>query len=201
MQALHHFIELNRAAVLAIGSHGVEIIDRAQNARPDRDFVALKPVGVTAAVVFLVVCADNRHNRIGKTDALQNLRSHHRVNLHLLELFRSKPARLRNDVFGDREFANVVQQGGRLQSLHLLQRDSQIFRDFHRIHPHALQVVVRRVVLRLDGQRQGFDGAHVEIRHLLNVTLFILQLGKIEAIRAVNEIYRGQHEQRGLPFQ
>ena len=194
MQPLHDFVKRNGAPVLAIGGHGVEIVDRAQNARTDGDFVPLESERITAAVVFLVVRADNRHHRIGKADALQDLRSDYRVNLHLLELFRGKPARFRNDVFGNGQLANVVQEGGGLQSFHRLRRDVQIFRDFDGINAHALQVIVGGVVFGLNSERQGFDGAHVEIRHLLHVTFFVLQLGEIQAIGAVNQINRGQHE-------
>ena len=56
-------------------------------------------------------------HRIGEFDLFQNLRAHQRMDLHLLELFGRQAARLGNDVFRDRQFADIVQQGGRLQSV------------------------------------------------------------------------------------
>ena len=46
-----------------------------------------KPYGITAAVPFFVMRANNRNHRVGEIDALQNFGADHRMDLHLLELF------------------------------------------------------------------------------------------------------------------
>ena len=50
-------------------------------------------------------------NRIGKVHALENLGAYYRVDLHLFELFRRQPTRLVDDVLGNGQLADVMQQG------------------------------------------------------------------------------------------
>lgn len=67
---------------------------------------------VTGAVPFLVMGTDDGGDRIRKADLLHDLGAYHGVDFHFLELVRSEFAGLRNDVFGNGELADVMQQSG-----------------------------------------------------------------------------------------
>ena len=65
---------------------------------------------------------------------------------------------------------------------------------------------MRRLVLRLDGERQRLDGAPVECRHLLGVGSLLLrpcprffEAADIHPVRPVNDIEDRHHQQRRLP--
>ena len=52
----------------------------------------------------------------------------------------------------------------------------QFFGDLDREDAHALQVFVRGVVLRFDGQRQSFDGPQVQRRNIFGMSFFDFDL-------------------------
>ena len=138
-----------------------------------------------------MVRANDGRDRIGERDALQDFGAHQRVDLHLLEFFRGQAPGLVDDVFGNRQLADVVQQRSRAQRFDFGFGKSQFLRDLNREYAHALQVLVRGVVLGFDGQRKGLDGAQVQRGDLFGVAffdfdlpLFRRQLGEIEMIRS-----------------
>ena len=108
---LHDLVQGQRAPVLPVRSQRVEIVDRGKDARPDRNFCALQSHADSRPVPFFVMSAHDGHDRIGEAYALQNFRADQRVDLHLLELFRGQPSGLRDDVFRNRQLADVVQAG------------------------------------------------------------------------------------------
>ena len=57
---------------------------------------------------------NDRRYRIRKLNPLQNFRSNDRMDLHLLEFFRSQPAGLGNNVFRHGQLADIVKNGGGL---------------------------------------------------------------------------------------
>src|SRR5579864_5257563 len=57
------------------------------------------------------------------------------------------------------------------------------------------------VVLGLDGEGQGLDGAQVEVCHLLHVALLIFQFAEVQAVGAVDQVDGGQDEERCLPIE
>ena len=153
-----------------------------------------------------MVRADDGSDRIRELNALQNLRAHHGMNLHLLEFFRGELAGLGDDVFRHGELADIVQQGGGAQRFHFLFGEAQFFGDFDGINAHALQVIVRSVVLGFDGQGQSFDGAEVQRGNVFCVALFDFdlgffsgKLGEIEMVGAVDPVNEGQNQERSLP--
>ena len=128
------------------------------------------------------------------------------MDLHLLDFFRSQAARLIDDVLGNRELANVVQQRGGAQGFDFVFRQAQFFGDFDSEHTHTLEMFMRRMILSLDRERQALDGAQVERGHILGVLFFDLdlflfrrQLGQIEVIGAVDPIDERQNKERRLP--
>ena len=79
----------------------------------------------------------NRSHRIRKRRPLQNLRAHHRVDLHLLEFFLSQTARLGYNVPGHCQLSYIVQQRRRLEGLQFVPGQSQLLAHFDRINAHA----------------------------------------------------------------
>ena len=184
---------------MPVGSQGVQKIDRGENACANRNLFALQAVGIAGAIPLFVVGPHDRHHRIREAHALQNLRPHHGVDFHLFEFFRRQPSRLRDDVLGHGEFADIVQQRRGLQRFHLRRSYAQFLGDFDGIDPHPLQVVMGGVVLGLDGQRQSFNGAHVQSRHLFDVALFVFQFSQVQPVRAVDQVHHGHGEKRRFP--
>jgi len=70
---------------------------------------------ITTAVPLLVVIADNVFDRIRKVNALQNVAADGWMDLHFGEFGFRKLARLVEDVFRDRQLADVMQQCAREQ--------------------------------------------------------------------------------------
>ena len=138
----------------------------------------------------------DRHHRIGKADPLQDLRPHQRVDFHLFKFFRRQPSRLRDDVLGHGQLADVMQQRRGMQGFHFARAHTQFFGHFDGIHPHPLQVVVRGVVLGFDGQRQRLDGAQVQSRHFFHVALFVFEFSQVQTIRPVNQVNDGNDQKR-----
>ena len=115
-QFLHDLTQRQSAPVLAIGGERVEIVDGRENARADGNFGSLQPHGITGPIPFFVVGANDRDDGIWEAHALQNLSAHKRMNLHLFEFFRRKAAGLRDNVFRNGKFSDVVQQRGGMKS-------------------------------------------------------------------------------------
>ena len=95
----------------------------------------------------------------------------------------------------NRQFSDVVQQRGRMQSFQFGSLHAQFFGDFDGINADALQVLVGRVILGFNGQRQRLNGSQVQVRHLLHVPLLVFQFAQVEAVGAVDEINR-RHQQQ-----
>ena len=60
-------------------------------------------------------------------------------------------------------------------------------------------MVMRGVILGFDGERQRFDGAQVQRRHLFGVLLFVFHAAQVEVIRAIDQVDHRNRQQRGLP--
>jgi hypothetical protein len=64
----------------------------------------------------------NGHHRVRELDALQDLGPDHRMDFHFFEFRAGELARLRNDVLGHRELADIVQDRGRPQRFQFQRR-------------------------------------------------------------------------------
>ena len=171
-----------------------------------RNLLTFQPIGIAGSIPALVMRTDDGRDGIGKGDALQNFSADLSVDLDFLEFFGRKRSGLVDDVFGNRQLADVVQQSGSAQRFDLLFGETQFFGDLNREHAHALQMFVRSVVLGFNGQRQGFDGAQVQRRNFFGVALFYFdlplfrgQLGEIEVIGAVDPVDQRQNQKGSLP--
>src|SRR5579864_515828 len=123
------------------------------------------------------------------------------MNFHLLELFGGKASRLRDDVLRHGEFANVMQKRGGMQSFQFCAGHAKFLTYFNGVHADALQVFVGRVILGFDGQREGLDGAQMEVGHLFHVALLVFEFAQIEPIRTVDQVDHRQNEQGGFPVE
>ena len=112
----------HRLVIRPLRRQRVEVVDDRKDARAGGDFVALHAGRVALAVPALVVAQDERRDGIGKRHARDDLGADLRVNPNLLELFLRERARLRENVLGHRQLADVVQQRGRLHALNLVLR-------------------------------------------------------------------------------
>ena len=97
------------------------------------------------------------------------------------------------------QLADIVQQRRGAQRLQFLLRQVELARQLHGVNAHALQMIVRGLVLGFNGQSQRFNGAHVQRRHLRHMVLFIFQFAQVEPVRAIDNEHRRQRQQCGLP--
>ncbi len=177
----------------------VQAIHRRQNARANGNALALQPVGIAGAIPALMMRPHDGSHRVGKAHALQDFGAHHRVDLHLLELFAGQFSRFRDDVLRHRQLSDVVQHRGRAQRLQLRFVQAQFLADLHRVGLHPLQMIVRGVVLGLNGQGKSFNGSQMQRGHLFGVLLLVFHASQIEVIGAVDQIHDGDGQQCGLP--
>ena len=108
-----------RLVIRPLGRHRVVVVDDRQDARADRNVLAGQPLRIALAVPPLVVAQDQRRHRVGERHGGDDLRADLRVDADLLELFLRERSRLRQDVLGHGELADVVQQRGCLDALDL----------------------------------------------------------------------------------
>ena len=103
-------LDVHRLAVRAVAGHRVEGVADQHDAAGQRDLAGLQAVGVAAAVPALVLVADRAGDLFkaghGHDDALAD----HRVLLHHFPLLVVELARLVQDLVGDSDLADVVQQ-------------------------------------------------------------------------------------------
>ena len=189
-----------------LGSEGIEAIDGRKDSRPDWDGFAFQAVRITRAVPFFVVGADNGHHGIRELDAIQYLRAHDRVNFHFLELFRGEAPRLRENVLGHGELANVVEHRGGANGVQMVRVQAKLLGNLDRVDLHSPQMIVSGVILRFDCQGKRFDGAQVKRGNFLGVLL--LRLGvlllrfkavQVGPVGAVDQINDGEGEKTELP--
>ena len=69
-----------------------------------------------------MVTAHDGDDRVREIDALQNFRADDRVDFHLFKFFRGQLAGFGNNVFRDRQFADIVQESGGVEGLHVAWR-------------------------------------------------------------------------------
>ncbi len=198
-QPRHRFGHRESPPVLPVRSHRVQEVDRRQNAGANRNLGPLQAHGIAGSVEFFVMGSDDGHNRVRELHPFQNFRAHGRVDLHLLELFGRQAAWFRNNLLGNRQLANVMQQGCGLQSIHLAGLDLELLAHFDGVDADSLQMIVRGLILGLDGQRQRLNGSHVQVGHLFHVPFFVRQFAQVEAVGTVDEVHHRKRQQRRLP--
>ena len=189
-------VEAHGLVVRALRHERVEVIDRRQNSRAERDVFGLEPRRIAFPVPAFVMAENQRRDRIRERHAADDFGPDLRVNADLLELLLRQRARLRQNVLRDGELADVVEQRGRLQTLSVVGRHPERASQSGGVHLHAADVALRRLILGVDREGQRFDRRQMQVRNLLHVPLLILDASEVHLIRAVREIERGCGERR-----
>src|ERR1035438_8832973 len=135
-------------------SECVQAIDRRKHTRTHGNLVAFQSVGIAGTVPALVMRTNDGRYRIRECDTLQDFGANLSMDLGLLKFFGSERSGLVDDVFGNREFADIVQQGGGAEGFDLVLRKIQLLRNLNRKDAYTLQMFVGSVILRFDGQSQ-----------------------------------------------
>jgi hypothetical protein len=207
----HCLIERQGLAILAVGSHGIQAVHSGQDTCADGNLFSLESIWIAFTVPLLMMRAHDGSHGIGKSHAFEDICADSRVNLHLLEFFRSETPRFVDDVIGNRQFADVVQQRRGPNSIHVLLAEREFLSDLDGIGSHAMQMLVRGVILGVNCQRKALDGAQMEGAHLfhmaslslhlllfnLKALLLILQPAQVKAIRPVDDIH-DRHDKKGI---
>src|SRR3989454_480420 len=173
-------------------SQSVEVVHSRKDSRPDGYGLALQAVGISAAVPLFVVGAHDRNNRVREFNSSQNIRTDNRMNFHFLELFRSKTSWLGENVFGDRELANVVQHGGGANGIQLGFIQPKVLGNLDRINLHPAQMIVGGVILRFNREGKRLDGAQMKRSNFLGVFLLGSETAQVSLIGAVDPINDGE---------
>ena len=145
---------------------------------------------VALAVPALVVAQDERRDRVGERHRADDVGADLRMGADLLELLGRERPGLREDVLRHRELADVVQQRRRLHALDVVVRHAQRSGELGGIELHAADVRLRRLVLRVDRERERFDRREVQVGHLAHVALLVLDAAQIDLVGAIGEIER-----------
>ena len=77
------------------------------------------------------------------------------------------------------QLADIVQQRRGAKRTQLRIAQIELFADLHGVDLHAAKVAVCGVVLGFDGQRQRFNRAQVQARHVFHVLLLIFQPAQV----------------------
>jgi hypothetical protein len=139
--------------------------------------------------------ADDGHDRVGEVDGREDVGPDARVLLHLVELGVRQLAGLVEDVLGNRELSQVVQQRGGLDGLQFaFVPDADHLGEADGVRLHAPDVPVRHLVLGVDRHGQRLDGREVE-----GVEVFEVAVGVFDALerrleREVADHQQGKHD-------
>ena len=169
---------LHRPVIGTVGGERVEVVDHREDARAERDLVALQPLRIALAVPAFVVAEDERRHRVGERHRADDLGADLRVDADLLELLLGERSRLRQDVLGHRQLADVVEQRRGLHALDLVVGHAERLGDAGGVDLHAADVALRGLVLGVDGQRQRLDRRQVQVGHLLHVPPLVLDAAR-----------------------
>ena len=196
LQQADRGVEAHRLVIRALRHQRVEIVDDRQDACAERDVLALQPGGIPLAVPALVMAEDQRRHRVRERDGADDVGADLRVRADLLELFGRERPRLRQDVLGHGQLADVVQQRGRLDSLDVVLGHPERAGERRGVQLHAPDVGLRGLVLRVDRQRERFDRRQVQVRHLAHVALLVVDPAEIDLVAAVGQVERRRRERQ-----
>ena len=189
-------VEAHRLVIRPLGHQRVEVVHHRQDARAERNLLALRAGRIALAVPALVVAQDQRRDRVGKRHAADDLGADLRMDPDLLEFLLRERTRLRQDVLGHGELADVVQERGGLDALDFVLGHPERAREPGRVHLHAADVALRGLILRVDRERERLDGGQMQVRDLLHVPLLVLDAAQIDLVRPVEQVDRHRRQQR-----
>ena len=140
LQQRDRALRTERPVIRPFGRDRVVVVDDGQDARADRDAFAREALRIALAVPSFVVAEDERRDRIRERHGGDDFRPDLRVNPDLLKLLLRQRARLRQDVLGDGELADVVQQRRGLDALDFVRRQARRLRQPGGVDLHAPDV-------------------------------------------------------------
>ena len=119
--------------------------------------------------------ADDRLNRIRKVDRRENLSANAGVLLHFRKFCRCELPGLIENVFRDRQFAQIVEQGRRFHRTQIaLLFDAELGSKPHRLPLYTANMAVCHLVFGVDDMRECLDRREVHPVHLLEVRELVL---------------------------
>ncbi len=149
----------HRGLVRAVGGHDVEGVDHRHDSPGPRDLAPREASGIPRAVPAFVVIANGpcplaqpRSERSGQRPPLVG------VGLHGLPFARGQWARLVQELCGNRQLPDVVEQGRPLEFRALLLGQAELLRDECRIGPRPFRVAPRQTVVTAEFPHQREKG-------------------------------------------
>src|SRR2546429_682295 len=145
--------------VRPVARHRVERVGDREDPRPERDLLPEEPVGVAAAVPALVVGAHDADSlALQERHASEHLLAEHGVRLHRAALRLRERSRLEQDLVGDADLADVVEQEADLRARALREHRIDAPRQLERVVLDTLGVRAGADVLRLERRSESADG-------------------------------------------
>ena len=173
-----------RRAVRARAQQGAIRVGDGQNARAERNRFAAQAVGIAAAVPMFRMVAHKRHNRPGKRNRRDNSRAQNRMRAEFFLLFgRQRPGFMQN-VFGNAQPSDVVQQAGGAQRGGLFLAQVQ---DAGHAQSALLYAVQMSHAVRIAGFKrigQGFNGGKTQMTFMRAIGLRLRgEFARVSALR------------------
>ena len=146
-----------------------------------------------------MVVVDDRHHREGKLDRGQDICADRDVPLHHFELGRRELTRLIENVFGDADLSDIVQERGRLERLKRgLIVGPEISSKGEAIALYAADVAVRHLILGIDRRCERFNRRLVHPVQFVQMPHLIAQAVDRSTKRHVENDRNGSdHQQSG----
>src|SRR2546421_12405927 len=153
------------------------------DARLDRNRLALEAIRVSRAVPSLVRGADDRTERSEEWHRGEDALADHRVLAHDGEFFRRERPRFLEDVARDADLADVMEEGAVFQQTKLLALQPEPLANIDGQLSGFPGVRLRVPVFRVKGGRQRPDGRHVALFLLPASRLVLVEQGSADAGR------------------
>ena len=131
----------------------------------DRHEVAAELIGVTIAVVALVMRADDRHEVAERLDSVHDRGAEDRMGAHDDPLVLGQRAWLVQDRVGYSDLADVVEERAELHSADLIGRKIHFLGDAPRERGDARRVAPRVRIASVDRRRERADGREIQLPH------------------------------------
>ena len=170
----------------------VERVGDEHDPRRQRDRVAGEPVRIAEPVDPLVARPRALADEGVEVELGENVVRDHRVRLHDLPLALVERGRLAQDLLGDADLPDVVEQGADLDRLELLAAEAELPGERERERGHALGVAARVDVLRLHAARERGDRVAVGAPELEVRLPDLVHRGR----RPLEVLTDGEHHQR-----
>lgn len=163
-----HLVARHGRAIASGAAHGVESIDKPDDAGGKGDLFAGESVRIPAAVPAFVVVEHTGEHILKRGDIAEDAVPDFGVKLDGVELFVSQASGFAEHFFGDTDFADIVDQPGNVDALDLFSRQAVGLGETSREIGDAFAVAAGVFVFGVDGGGQGLERAH-EHRLLLDI--------------------------------